>query len=302
MSDEPGILELALLDLLSNKKSISIGEASGELGLEKSEVLDYVMKLSKSFLIRVEDERIAWHSGDNPRLFKPWGWMTIYKVVTGSTMITARTLNPWSIVVSEYQISGRGRFGKTWISSLGGIWATYKIRSTPSTALMAPLLIPLFVSDALEKAAGLVFNIKWPNDVTYKTKKIAGILLEAESIGEDITLYIGIGINVNNKPPLPAATSLREVTGSLTPRNRILSYLTSQISRIEHYARRPEEVARRYLSKLETLGKRVIVETDEGFIEGTAEDVDEQGRLILKTDSGMKTLDPYIARNIRYLD
>ncbi|AFK51754.1 biotin--acetyl-CoA-carboxylase ligase [Thermogladius calderae 1633] len=302
MSEQPGIAELLLLDLLSARRSVGLNELSGELGLEGEEVLRLVEKLSRNYIIRLEGGKVSWFNGDNPRAFKPWGWMLQYKVVTGSTMTAARHLNPWSIVVAEYQLAGRGRFGKSWVSSLGGLWVTYKLRVSPRAASISSLAVPLYVIESLEKVSNNTFNVKWPNDITFKGRKVSGVLLEAESIGEDIVLYVGVGINVNNDPPLPTAESLKNVTGELVPRNKVLSVLTSLISRIEHYARRPETIMHKYTSRLETLGRRVEAETEEGTVEGVVEDVDEQGRLVLKTYRGEVRLEPYRARNVRYVD
>uniref|UniRef100_A0A7J3XYD9 Biotin--[acetyl-CoA-carboxylase] ligase n=1 Tax=Thermogladius calderae TaxID=1200300 RepID=A0A7J3XYD9_9CREN len=302
MSERPSLIELALLELLASKRSLGLEEVSSELGLERGEVLEAFEKLSRNYMVRLEGGRISWFNGDNPSLFKPWGWMTHYKIVAGSTMVAARFLNPWSIVVAEYQLSGRGRFGKNWVSNLGGLWVTYKLRASPRAASISSIAIPLAVVEALEKNSNVVFNVKWPNDITFRGRKIAGVLLEAESMGEDIILYAGLGVNVNNEPPLDTATSLKSILGELTPRNKILSTITSLVSRLEHYARRSENLIREYTSRLETLGRRVVVESEEGLLEGVVEDVDEQGRIVLKTDKGLMSLEPYKARNLRYVD
>lgn len=299
---EPTPLNLAILELLGRGRALALDELSAELGLEEEEARRALSELSKCFAISVSGSRVTWHPADNPGQFRPWGWMVHYRVLSGSTMVTARRLNPWSVAIAEYQLSGRGRFGKTWISALGGVWATLKVRASPRAASVASLAVPLAVLRAIERVAGAPMNMKWPNDVVHRGKKVAGVLLEAETMGEDVTLYIGVGVNVNNDPPLPTAASLKEVAGGLVHRNRLLSLLTGLASRLERAAEKPEEVGRAYLSKLETLGRRVVVELEGGTVEGVAEDVDELGRLVVGTGSGTVRVAPFEAKMVRYKD
>lgn len=102
--------------------------------------------------------------------------------------------------VAEYQTSGRGRFGKIWVSPFGKnvclsiYWKFYKI---PSTIIEFSLMISIIVAKILKNLGVSHIKIKWPNDLYVNEKKIAGILIEIITRKNHIThVIIGIGINV----------------------------------------------------------------------------------------------------------
>lgn len=100
-----------------------------------------------------------------------------------------------SLFLAENQIAGRGRMGRMWEATKGGIYMTV-------------LLKPKKISDnvsAITLAAGLAAanvipnsTIKWPNDIILGDKKVAGILAETKILENNIIIAVGIGINVNN--------------------------------------------------------------------------------------------------------
>ncbi|NAZ27085.1 MAG: biotin--[acetyl-CoA-carboxylase] ligase, partial [Thermogladius sp.] len=59
MSERPGLIELALLELLASKRSLGLEEVSSELGLERGEVLEAFEKLSRNYMVRLEGGRIS---------------------------------------------------------------------------------------------------------------------------------------------------------------------------------------------------------------------------------------------------
>ncbi len=111
-----------------------------------------------------------------------------------------------TIFVADYQTSGRGRRGRSWVSDSGsGLWMSLLLRPDlkPENASMLTLVAALAVADALEnvvspKTAGFKCSIKWPNDIVAGKKKLCGILTEMGTDGGNIDyVVIGIGINVN---------------------------------------------------------------------------------------------------------
>ena len=103
------------------------------------------------------------------------------------------------IVLAIEQTQGRGRRGNVWESQLGGFFGS--IVSAKHELL--PLVVGISIINALEQyCEGL--SLKWPNDIILEDKKLGGILCE------DFGTYsvIGIGLNLDNKPPLEDTTNL----------------------------------------------------------------------------------------------
>jgi BirA family biotin operon repressor/biotin-[acetyl-CoA-carboxylase] ligase len=101
------------------------------------------------------------------------------------------------LVVAEAQRWGRGRGGRKWESPPGGLWFSLGFREildkrNPS---LIPILTGVAVAEGL-RVLGFTARIKWPNDILIKGKKVAGVLVEADT-GESSDLVIGIGINLN---------------------------------------------------------------------------------------------------------
>lgn len=135
-----------------------------------------------------------------------------------------------TVILSEIQTSGRGRFNKRWISPPGGLWFTviilsqFEEKDLPKITFIAGASI----AETLKEDYGIEVNIKWPNDIYYRKSKLGGILSESEIIGKNIFINIGIGINVNvDKKNLSLhnlnATSIKYIKGKEIEREILLS-------------------------------------------------------------------------------
>ncbi len=148
-----------------------------------------------------------------------------------------------SLVVADQQRKGRGRLGRAWTTVPGAALAfSLVFLPTPQEQAHAGT-IPRFsglgavaVSQALQKHYHLHANIKWPNDVLVGGKKIGGVLVEAEWVGDCLTAVIlGIGVNISARavPPQNAlrfpATSLQTESGNLFERPLVLRHILAEI-------------------------------------------------------------------------
>lgn len=120
----------------------------------------------------------------------PINWRVIKLKEVSSTQDAARNYPPYTVVLAEKQIKGRGRLGRVWYSPPGGVWASFVLPRLPHCEAFS-IVAALSVVDLL-KSYGIKASIKWPNDVLVGKKKIAGILGEVSN-----NLILGIGINVN---------------------------------------------------------------------------------------------------------
>ena len=106
-----------------------------------------------------------------------------------------------TVVIAEQQTAGKGRLGRLWEANPNeNLMFSLVLRPKASTDALnlLPLYVAVAVSGAIERATGLKVECKWPNDILYKGKKLAGILIEG-SIKQNMVDYvvIGVGINVN---------------------------------------------------------------------------------------------------------
>lgn len=194
------------------------------------------------------------------------------------------------VVVADYQSQGRGSQGRVW-ESPAGTDLYVSIVSRPSVALHTlpklTLAVGLGVSHAVD--ALLASNagsstarsqVKWPNDVWVDEHKVAGVLVEASTVGDVISaVIIGIGLNVNRarfSPEIsPLATSLHRARGLEQPafdRAQVLCVLLEHVEAcVDRFvADGPEGIITEVNERLALRGRRVTHEGLEGTLLGLA--------------------------------
>jgi BirA family biotin operon repressor/biotin-[acetyl-CoA-carboxylase] ligase len=203
------------------------------------------------------------------------------------------------VVVAEYQSSGRGRLGRTWTTPpRSAVLMSVLLRPNSVDAARWPwlgLLVPLAVAAAVRKVAGVPAQVKWPNDVLVEGRKLAGILLERV---EGPAAVVGIGLNVTlrqEEKPHEAATSLALEQAATTDRMTVIAAVLRELAdRYRSWVDAdgdPDTVLPEYREFSATLGQAVRVELPDGtFLEGTARDLADDGRLIVDSPDGPRPL------------
>jgi BirA family biotin operon repressor/biotin-[acetyl-CoA-carboxylase] ligase len=135
-------------------------------------------------------------------------------------------------------------------------------------------------------------QVKWPNDVLVEDRKLAGILLERI---DGQAVVVGMGLNVTlreSEKPHPAATSLALENAATTDRVTVAAAVLRELeSRYKGWLDDPTALLPEYRELSATLGRAVRVELPDGtFLEGTARDLAADGRLIVDTPDGERTL------------
>jgi len=127
-----------------------------------------------------------------------------------------------TLVLAKKQTQGRGREDRNWISPEGGLYMSLVLKPPfPVKELsLITLLTAVAVLEAIEKLTGFRCQVKWPNDLLLKGRKVCGILTESKLVGEAIEyVVVGVGVNINNSMEglsaglLYPATSLKEESG-----------------------------------------------------------------------------------------
>lgn len=203
-----------------------------------------------------------------------------------------------TVIIADSQEKGRGRLGRHWVSPPGvNIYMSIILRPKikPKDVTLLTIIAAVGCTTALRKVTGLNVTIKWPNDLTVYDKKLGGILTEVKTAPKEIIFAVtGIGINVNmDVKSLPddvknLATSVKNETGNLYPREVIIAEMLNEIS---HWYKALKEMKRDMLlsewqKMTSTLGREVQVVTGNETFIGLAESIDDEGMLILKLRDG----------------
>ncbi len=194
---------------------------------------------------------------------------------------------------AEHQSAGRGRRGRTWVSPFGGnIYLSVLWRFTSSASVVNGLspALGLAVAEALQIAAVPGVGVKWPNDVVWQGKKIAGVLLDmaGESSGPCVVVA-GVGINVSM--PRSAADNIDQpwadivqITSAPVARNHLAgAVLENIVATMRDFERDGfSQMAGRWRARDAYAGKRAALHLPTESIEGTVEGIDEHGALLFE--------------------
>lgn len=197
-----------------------------------------------------------------------------------------------SVVLAEGQQQGRGRRGRAWVSEAGNS-LTFSVLLRPQIPISSLPLISLAAGLALCEACG-VGGLKWPNDLlvagssagreAQAYRKMAGVLLEAQTSGEEVAYVIlGVGLNVHREASKqPEVAFLDEFVEA--SRVRVLaSFLKRLEVRYTQLHQNPEGVLQDYKARSFTLGQQVCVVTPAGEIKGEAFDIAPDGSLLVQS-------------------
>jgi len=206
-----------------------------------------------------------------------------------------------SVLAAEHQVAGRGRFDRSWTSPpRAGL--TFSALLRPAVPIQhwgwLPLLTGVALHETVVETCGVAAGVKWPNDLlaTADGGKLAGVL--AQTSGPAVV--VGIGLNVSttrDELPVETATSLALAGAHDLDRTALLIAVLTRLD--ARYAQWTDcagdaaacGIAAAYRDACTTLGRRVRVTLADGStLEGDAEDVDEIGRLVVRTDAGIQAV------------
>ena len=197
------------------------------------------------------------------------------------------------VVVAEEQTAGRGRFSRSWISGPGeSLLLSVVLRPNAEQLPQSNMAATLAVARTADEHVDGRVTIKWPNDVRIGGRKVAGILIEAESQAARIaSAVVGIGLNVSvdtgGHPEIAAtATSLVEQAGAPVERTGVLIDLLRQFDDLYAHVRSGGSLTDEWSSRMDTLGLDVRVRRGSELLEGVARAVDDQGNLVLERPDG----------------
>ncbi len=205
--------------------------------------------------------------------------------------------NPPEFIYAGFQTAGRGQTGNSWESEEG--------KNLLCSILLPPnkdlYFLNIAVSIAIIRLIGGQFTIKWPNDIYYNDKKLAGILLENAIVGSEIKYSIaGIGLNVNQMEFIsdaPNPVSLKQITGKEYDIDQLMKDLLEAVHTVLN---EPEDVIwSEYKAHLYRREGYWPFEDQNGSFEAHIEDILPTGEMVLRDKEGKKR--KYHFKQIRYI-
>ncbi|MFI4983692.1 MAG: biotin--[acetyl-CoA-carboxylase] ligase [Rickettsiales bacterium] len=189
-------------------------------------------------------------------------------------------LKPFTVISALHQTKGHGRYTRQWLGAPGDIAITIAIPLPPNNPEQLSFVVGLAVAKTLNEFA-ITTQLKWVNDVLVAGKKIAGILLEKHQS----FLLIGIGININPSS-VSNTTSVNQLSNAT--RKGILAALLTHFERGFNAwsAHGFTHVRNEWLANAYLLGEEIKVNFKDKVISGVFENIDSDGKLILKTAAG----------------
>lgn len=212
-------------------------KALAELGLDIYSVKGRGYKLAQP-LSMLKVSNIQEHVSHSPSGELPP--ILVHNIVSSTNDLIkaqADSLAQGSVCIAEAQTQGRGRRGRTWVSPFGAsIYMSMLWRFDSGYQSMAglSLLIGIGLNRALKRIGINTCQLKWPNDVYFEGKKLAGILIEVEGqVGEQTTAIIGIGVNIQLPTNIDSIdqpfTDVSDILGYAVDRNLFSAYLIQEL-------------------------------------------------------------------------
>jgi BirA family transcriptional regulator, biotin operon repressor / biotin---[acetyl-CoA-carboxylase] ligase len=220
----------------------------------------------------------------------------------------ARGAPEGTVLVAEHQVSGRGRLDRTWTSPpRAGLTVSFLLRPDVPAARRGwlPLLTGVALAESVAEVSGVLPSLKWPNDLLAGDgRKLAGIL--AESSGPAVVVGTGLNVSTTAAELPDTGTSLARITGGTVDRATVLlAFLRAVERRYRRWADALGDpvssgLAQDYLAWSSTVGSTVTVDLPDGSVlDGVAEAVDWDGRLVVATAGGTVELASGDVRHVR---
>jgi biotin-[acetyl-CoA-carboxylase] ligase BirA-like protein len=223
--------------------------------------------------------------------------------VDSTNDLAARLLEAWvdadngeledTIIVASEQSGGHGRGGNSWVSPVGGLYATWIGGVESEQLAVVPVAAGVCCAEAVEELVfGVAVELKWPNDLVAGRRKLGGILCQASGAGEQTRVRIGFGINIGVTPKLAPGDSVKPISlcelgcrGDVTA--IIWALVGGFLRRLRPALGAAGETTARWRSRsVHRPGDRLRVRIDERVIEGVFVGFTADGHLELDAAEG----------------
>jgi len=314
--DNPGLVKVLTFLQTHNTEYLSGQDLSDVLRISRVAVWKHIKKIQELGYTVESKQKLGYKLTSNSDELFPWeitsglktkiiGQQAYYFDSIDSTQNQALKMaddpaNNGTVIIAAKQTGGKGRSGRKWISPKGGIWLSIILhpKFDISITTLFPIASALALSNALEKTLKISPELKWPNDLTIKGKKVAGMLVDASLESNTIeNLVLGVGINfdidvkqiektLKGSSNFYGVTSLSEQKKKIKPIQLVQTFLV-EFEKIYELlnTKQTKKIISEWTKRSSTIGKNVELDTIDGKIKGKAIKIDEDGALVV-SDNG----------------
>jgi BirA family biotin operon repressor/biotin-[acetyl-CoA-carboxylase] ligase len=197
-----------------------------------------------------------------------------------------------TLVIAERQTSGRGRDGRVWESPPGGLYLSAVLRPPMPIVDVPPMTLAIGIGlcEAV-RTTGAPAVLKWPNDLLVADRKLAGVLVEAQSQGNRLeAVIVGIGINLTGELPDAVAETgitLAEAAGTTIDREPFLERMLALVERwVDRYVSVGIEPIIPAWQERMAVGLHARAMIDGAPLTGCVAGLDADGALLLRDEAG----------------
>ncbi len=306
---------LKLLSILSDDDFHSEESLSNALAVNHISVRRQLLSLSRCWGVKLHSvagkgyklaeplellDRDYIMDGIDPNLQRLCSSVEIFSEVdsTNSYLISRirkNTVGPGTVCMAEFQSAGRGRRGRQWISPFASsiclsLYWRFSMSSTELSGLS--LAMAVAVAESLQLAGLSGVTVKWPNDILWEGKKIAGILLESSGNGYGFNdVVIGVGLNIR----MPSHASdkigqewvdLESALGKTVSRNRVAAILLQKLleTALLYQGSGLAVFLKRWRSMDTMCNCDAVLNVYGKYVYGVSRGVDENGALVFESD------------------
>ena len=310
--NNPGFVKVLTFLQTHNTEYLSGQDLSDVLRISRVAVWKHIKKIQELGYTVESKQKLGYKLTSNSEELFPWeitsglktkimGQQSYYFDSIDSTQNQALKMaddpaNNGTVIIAAKQTGGKGRSGRKWISPKGGIWLSIILhpKFDISITTLFPIASALALSNSLEKTLKISPELKWPNDLTIKGKKIAGMLVDASLESNRIeNLVLGVGINfdvdvkqiektLKGSSNFYGVASLSEQKKKIKPIQLVQSFLV-EFEKIYELlnTKQTKKIISEWTKRSSTIGKNVELDTRDGKIKGKAIRIDEDGALVV---------------------
>lgn len=316
LDDNSGLVKVLSFLKSHNTEYLSGQDLSDVLRISRVAVWKHIKKIRELGYKIESKQKLGYRLESNTDMLLPWeitvglktkifGKQAYYFDSIDSTQKQAMKMasdeaSNGTIIIAEKQTSGKGRLGRKWISPKGGIWFSIILhpKFDISVITLFPIASALALSNAIEKTLNIKSEVKWPNDITIKGKKVAGMLVDASLESNKIeNLVLGVGINfdvdvkqiekiLRGTPNFYGVASLSEQNKTIKPILLVQSFLT-ELEQMYNLLNMGDtkKIIRDWTKKSSTIGQNIELHTENGKIKGKAIRLDDDGALVISENN-----------------
>ncbi len=200
-----------------------------------------------------------------------------------------------TLLVASQQSAGRGRMGRVWQSNVGdSLTFSFGLQLSPASWEGLSLAVGASVAQSLSSGLPEQIQLKWPNDLWWQGRKLAGILIETASLpqakAQERFAVIGIGINIKSRVFDENLTTqpawLQEISPASSPKTALQALFAPLLGDLLEFERAGfAAFSSRFAARDGLYGREVALSDGRT---GRAQGVDGSGALLVHTSQGMQ--------------